>query len=138
MGKTAFRPAAGAVEPGRGKSVLAVAVGVAAAVLFTLLGTLIYALILRLFHASESGIAVFSVCIKAVSALGGGILAARRHTRRGWMRGALCGFLFILAAHVAFMGVGGGFTGGWPLLIDCVLGVSAGSLGGILGIRRKA
>lgn len=138
MGKTAFRPVAGAAEPGRGKSALDIALGVAAAILLTLLGTLIYALVLRMFHASESGIAVFAVCVKAVSALGGGILAARRHARRGWMRGALCGFLFILAAHLAFMGAGDGFTGGWTLLVDLALGVSAGALGGILGVRRKA
>lgn len=135
MVKSFARPAA--APGGRGRSALDVAVGVAGAILLTLLGTLVFALVLRLFRAPESGVPVFTVSVKAAAALLGGALSARRHMRRGWMRGALCGFLYILAARLVFMAWGGGFAGGWSLILDLLLGSAAGALGGILAIRRK-
>lgn len=136
MGKTALRPAAGA-ETNWGKSALDIAVGLLAGIALTVLGTLLYALILRIFHASESSIPVFALCVKAMSAMGGGILASRRHVRKGWMRGALCGLFYILSARLIFMTTGDGFVGGWALLIDLILGTIAGSMGGILAVNRK-
>lgn len=134
MGKLAVRPA---MLSGRGRSVLDIAIGAVAAILVTLAGTLLFAVILRIFRCSDSVIPVFSLCLKALSALAGGILAARGHQRKGWMRGLACGLLYILAARLAFMVTGEDFVGGWALALDLLLGAAAGTLGGVLGVSRK-
>lgn len=107
------------------------------AALITVVGAMIYAGCIRWFKAPESGIAVFTPCIKAVAALFGGFFASRRYTGRGWLRGMMCGVTFALLAHILFWAASGYFSAGLVVLVDMLLAGAAGALGGIIAVNMR-
>lgn len=125
------KPAPAAVEP-IWKSILK---GIGIAYLITLPLFLIFALVLCATSFPEKFITPAVVITTIISLLAAGSVATRNLKSRGWLNGAIVGFLYMLILYIIGSIVCKNFrlTGYvWTMLL---IGILTGAIGGILGIN---
>lgn len=105
------------------------------AVIVTLAGFLIFALVMKLANLQETVIPPVNQAIRIISIALGGAIAARSSRTRGWLKGALTGILYIVWALVISAIFGGKYAFDTVLLSDVLLGIVVGAIGGIIGIN---
>ncbi len=106
------------------------------ALIVALLGVLVSALFVKLFNGSDKSIPIINQVIKTVSIFLG-ILFSFRKPNNGWLRGMLCGFIFVWISFVVFSLLDSHFQFGLSLLNDAVLGTVAGMISGIIAVNIR-
>lgn len=116
-----------------------VAIGAGGALLAALVYVAVFALCIKLFHIGENSIPIVNQASKVLCMLFGSWLSVRRHPSKGWLRGGLSGFLYVLLAFLIFSAIDGDWSIGWPFLSDVLMGAAVGSIGGMLfvNLRKK-
>lgn len=105
------------------------------AVIVTLVGFLIFAVVMKLANLQETIIPPVNQAIRIISIALGGAVAARSGRTKGWLKGALTGLLYIVWALVISAIFGGKYAFDTVLLSDALLGIVVGAIGGIIGIN---
>ncbi len=111
--------------------------GIVFAFLFSLLCFLILSIILSFTSISESIIKPASYIVMIVSIVIASGYVAQRVNKKGWIHGGVTGLLYILVLTIIGYFTGGGFIFDQLLISRILLGIVAGSIGGILGINLK-
>ncbi|MBM7582304.1 putative membrane protein (TIGR04086 family) [Caldicoprobacter guelmensis] len=107
------------------------------AVIVTLLGFMVFAVVMKLANLQETIIPPVNQAIRIISIALGGALAARSSKTKGWLKGALTGLLYIVWALVISAVFGGKYAFDKVLLSDALLGIVVGAIGGIIGINLE-
>lgn len=106
------------------------------ALIFALIAILISALIVKIFAVSDGAIPIINQVIKSVSIFIGCIFSLKK-PNNGWLRGLICGFVFMCLSFVVFSALDNNFVFGLSLLNDCVLGAVAGMISGIIAVNIR-
>ncbi len=106
------------------------------ALIVALIAMLLSALIVKLFSVSDGAIPIINQVIKTVSILVGCLVSLKK-PNNGWLRGMICGFIFVWLSYVIFSLLDSHFSFGLSLLNDCVLGTIAGMISGIIAVNIR-
>ena len=121
-----------------GGALSAVLRGVLVAAAVTVLGVVLFALLLNWWDASDRAITAINQVVKFVSILAGVTSALRAGEKGGAMRGACVGVLYMalgIACYCLLMGQSPKLTG---YLADLGMGLAAGGLFGMILTARKS
>ncbi len=108
------------------------------ALIVALISILLSALIVKFFSVSDSAIPIINQVIKSVAVFVGCLISLKK-PKNGWLRGMICGFIFVWLSFIVFSLLDAKFVFGLSLLNDCVLGTVSGMISGIIAvnIRRR-
>ena len=109
--------------------------GLAFSVAVSLLGAVIFAVILRSCALSDSIIYPVNQVIKSMALAMGAVMFARGE--KGWLKGSIIGVLFTAVSYLAFSAIGGDFSLSWLILAELLLGLVAGAVSGIIAVNVK-
>ena len=121
-----------------GGALSAVLRGVLVAAAVTVLGVVLFALLLNWWDASDRAITAINQVVKFVSILAGVMSALRAGDKGSAMRGACVGVLYMalgIACYCLLMGQSPKLTG---YLADLGMGIAAGGLFGMILTARKS
>jgi len=110
--------------------------GLIISVIFSLLGILIFAAVIRFVGIDSGLIPIINQVIKSLSILVG-VLSAFTKRPNGWLRGFIFGVLFALLSYLIFSLLSGSFGVDVGLLNDVVLGGVTGLISGIIAVNVK-
>ncbi len=106
------------------------------ALIVALIAILVSALIVKIFTVSDGAIPIINQVIKSVSIFIGCLISLKK-PNNGWLRGLICGFIFMWLSFVVFSALDNNFVFGLPLLNDSVLGAVAGMISGIIAVNIR-
>ncbi len=106
------------------------------ALIFALVAVLLSALVVKLFTVSDKAIPIINQVIKGLAVFIGCIFSLKR-PNNGWLRGMICGFIFMWISYVVFSLLDSRFVFGLSLLNDCVLGTVSGMISGIIAVNIR-
>ena len=106
------------------------------ALIVALIAILVSALIVKIFTVSDGAIPVINQVIKSVSIFIGCLISLKK-PNNGWLRGLICGFIFMWLSFVVFSALDNNFVFGLSLLNDSVLGAVAGMISGIIAVNIR-
>jgi putative membrane protein (TIGR04086 family) len=109
------------------------AVGLALAV--SLLGAVIFAVVLRVGNLDEKIVYPVNQVLKGLAISVGTLVCVRGE--KGWLKGGGAGLLFTALSYLAFSSIGGDFSFTWVIVIELLLAVSAGGLGGAIAVNLR-
>ena len=118
-----------------GSFVLQIIKGAAVALVCTLVGILLFALVLKMAALSTTAVKAVNQFIKVISLFLGCFTSVRG--KGGWLKGLLTGILYISLTHLAFLIMCGSGAGG-SFWADLVFGAVAGAICGILAVNAKS
>ena len=101
----------------------------------SLLGVVIFAVLLRAGVCGEKGVYTINQVIKGVSiALG---VFAFVGGEKGWIKGGGVALLFTALSYLAFSAIGGDFTVGWMIVFEVLTAFLIGAISGALAVNLK-
>ncbi len=101
------------------------------AIIISLVGVLLAALVIKLFNLSSTAIPIINQVIKSISVLVACLIAFK--TPHGsWVKGIIAGLFYTVLAYVIFSLLNGKFTIDIGILNDVAVGVVSGFLSGII------
>ncbi len=106
------------------------------ALIVALVAILLSALIVKLFSVSDGAIPIINQVIKSVSIFIGCLVSLKK-PNNGWLRGLICGFIFVWLSFLVFSALEAKFVFGLSLLNDCVLGGISGMISGIIAVNIR-
>ena len=106
------------------------------ALIFALVAVLLSALVVKIFNINDKAIPIINPVIKSLSILLGCLLSLKK-PNNGWLRGIICGFIFVWISFVVFSLLDSKFVFGLSLLNDCVLGMVTGMISGIIAVNIR-
>lgn len=106
------------------------------ALIFALIAILISALIVKIFSVSDGAIPIINQVIKSV-AIFIGIIFSLKKPNNGWLRGLICGFVFVWLSFIVFSALDANFVFGMSLFNNCVLGTVTGMISGIISVNIR-
>ena len=106
------------------------------ALIFALVAVLLSALVVKIFNINDKAIPIINQVIKSLSILLGCLLSLKK-PNNGWLRGIICGFIFVWISFVVFSLLDSKFVFGLSLLNDCVLGMVTGMISGIIAVNIR-
>ena len=106
------------------------------ALIVALVAILLSALIVKLFSVSDGAIPIINQVIKSVSIFIGCLVSLKK-PNNGWLRGLICGFIFVWLSFLVFSALEAKFVFGLSLLNDCVLGGISGIISGIIAVNIR-
>lgn len=106
------------------------------ALIFALIAVLLSALVVKIFNITDKAIPIINQVIKSLSILLGCLLSLKK-PNNGWLRGMICGFIFVWISFVVFSLLDSKFVFGLSLLNDCVLGMVTGMISGIIAVNIR-
>ena len=104
--------------------------GVITAIFATLIGVLIFALIIKLAGLSTSLIRPINQVIKGVSIFIGVLIGLKGRKEKGLLKGFLIGLIYAVASFVLFSLLNGGFAFNKTVLIDVLFLSTMGAISG--------
>ena len=109
--------------------------GTALSVAVSLLGAIIFAVILRTCALPDKIIYPVNQTIKAVAV----ILGVLRFIsgEKGWMKGGVTGLLFTALSYLVFSAIGGDFSLSWLIFTELFVGAFVGMISGIIAVNIK-
>jgi putative membrane protein (TIGR04086 family) len=107
------------------------------AVLLTLLCIILFAVIMQLSSLTESIIRPVVQVVRILSIAVGGIYAAGKGVRRGWLKGAGTGILYVILVSLIGIFSGGKFAFDRIFLSDMIMAIIVGTVGGAIGINLR-
>ncbi|MBQ8657575.1 MAG: TIGR04086 family membrane protein [Clostridia bacterium] len=105
------------------------------ALLLSLIGAFIFAVILRFTSLSDKVILPVNQVIKTAAIFFGVLLCVRGE--KGLLKGALAGLFATMLSYLAFSAIGGDFSLSWLAVLELLFGVFAGALSGIFAVNIK-
>lgn len=109
--------------------------GVALALAFSLLSTVILAIVLLCTPLPDTVIYPVNQVIKALAIALGTISFIRGE--KGFIKGGVVGILFTALSFLAFSAIGGDFSLSWLILLETLLAVIIGALCGALAVNMR-
>ena len=106
------------------------------ALVFALIAVLLSALVVKIFNVTDKAVPIINQVIKSLSILLGCLLSLKK-PNNGWLRGMICGFIFVWLSFVVFSLLSSQFVFGLSLLNDCVLGMVTGMISGIIAVNIR-
>lgn len=111
--------------------------GATVALIVSLVGILLFALLLKFVSISEGVIGPVNQVIKAISILVGTKVALKRTTNLGWLKGAILGLFYTLLAYLIFSFLSSSIVFDTTTLIDVMFGMVMGAICGIIVVNSK-
>ena len=122
-------------ETGYGNGIFTVVKATVLALAVSLLGVVIFAVLLRTGVCGEKGVYTINQVIKGVSiALGVFTFVSGE---KGWIKGGGVALLFTALSYLAFSAIGGDFTLGWMIVLEALTAFFVGVISGILAVNLK-
>ncbi len=106
--------------------------GVLIATSISLVGILLFALIIKFVGITDNFIMPINQVIKVLSIFFGCFVALKKQCGKGIFKGMAIGFFYTLLAYVLFSSLSGNFAFNWSLLNDLLFGVVLGGISGII------
>ena len=119
------------------KWVLDIIKTVVISILISMVFVLVFALIVKVANVNENVIAYVNVGIKVLSIAIGCLLGFRRGSKSGWLKGLICGVLYIVCSFLVFSFISGKLSLENMTWLDVVTGAVAGILSGVLAVNAK-
>ena len=107
--------------------------GVACAVAVSLLGAIVFAVLLRGGFLSDRVIYPINQVLKSLSLIVGVLLFIRGE--KGLVKGVVVGLLFTAVSYLAFSAVGNDFSLSWLIFVELAVAVLVGGISGILAVN---
>ena len=101
----------------------------------TMIALLIFAIILTYTDISENYIYVGIIVVTAISILLGGIISTKQIKKRGFLYGMLVGVIYMLTLYILSGITGSGFQFSTSTVIMFGSAITAGIIGGIIGVN---
>ncbi len=120
-----------------GNNIKKVIKGSAFSIIITLIGLLIYSIILSYTSVSESTIPTIVIIITAISILIGSTISTSNIKKNGIINGMLVGLIYITVIYLLSSIVTGNFLLNITSIIMIITSVLTGALGGIIGVNKK-
>ena len=105
------------------------------ALALSLLGAVVFAVILRVGGVGERGIYPINQAVKGVALALGTLVCIRGE--KGWLKGGGAGLLFTALSYLAFSALGGDFSLSWLIFAELFLAFLIGAIGGMLAVNLK-
>ncbi|MBQ9714324.1 MAG: TIGR04086 family membrane protein [Clostridia bacterium] len=118
-----------------GNGLFSVIKGVAFALLASVLFSILFACVLRAAPALANVVYPVNQIVKVLAAFLGGLFFVRGE--KGWLKGLGVGGLFFLLSYLTFSAFGGNFSASWLILVECIVTVLGGIIGGIFGVNLR-
>mgnify|MGYP003373715768 FL=1 len=106
-------------------------------IVITLIGLLVYSIILSYTSISESTMPATIIIITAVSILIGSTISTSNIKKNGIVNGVLVGIIYIAIIYLISSIVTGNFLLNTNSIIMVIASVLTGALGGIIGVNKK-
>ena len=107
------------------------------AILTSMVLVLVFALIVKATDISENAVAYVNVAIKIVSIVIGCLAGFSRSGKAGWLKGAVCGLLYVIFSFLVFSFISGEVSLKNVAWLDFVTGIAVGVISGILTANVK-
>ena len=120
-----------------GNNIKKVIKGSAFSIIITLIGLLIYSIILSYTSVSESTIPTIVITITAISILIGSTISTSNIKKNGIINGMFVGLIYIAIIYLLSSIVTGNFLLNITSIIMIITSVLTGALGGIIGVNKK-
>lgn len=120
-----------------GNNIKKVIKGSAFSIIITLIGLLIYSIILSYTSVSESTIPTIVIIITAISVLIGSTISTSNIKKNGIINGMFVGVIYIAIIYLLSSIVTGNFLLNITSIIMIITSVLTGALGGIIGVNKK-
>ena len=109
------------------------AVGLALGACFLFM--IILACILRISSLPNKAVYPILQTLKVVFILLSALLFIRGE--KGWLKGGAVGLLFTALSYLTFSAIGGDFSLSWLVLVEIILALFAGVIGGVIGVNLR-
>lgn len=106
-------------------------------IVITLIGLLVYSIILSYTSISETTMPATIIIITAVSILIGSTISTSNIKKNGIVNGVLVGLIYIAIIYLISSIVTGNFLLNTNSIIMVIASVLTGAMGGIIGVNRK-
>lgn len=120
-----------------GNNIKKVIKGSAFSIIITLIGLLLYSIILSYTSVSESTIPTIVIIITAISILIGSTISTSNIKKNGIINGMFVGLIYIAIIYLLSSIVTGNFLLNITSIIMIITSVLTGALGGIIGVNKK-
>ncbi|CDD27180.1 putative membrane protein TIGR04086 family/integral membrane protein TIGR04097 family [Clostridium sp. CAG:452] len=120
-----------------GNNIKKVIKGSAFSIIITLIGLLVYSIILSYTSVSESTIPTIVIIITAISILIGSTISTSNIKKNGIINGMFVGLIYIAIIYLLSSIVTGNFLLNITSIIMIITSVLTGALGGIIGVNKK-
>lgn len=120
-----------------GNNIKKVIKGSAFSIIITLIGLLVYSIILSYTSVSESTIPTIVIIITAISLLIGSTISTSNIKKNGIINGMFVGLIYIAIIYLLSSIVTGNFLLNITSIIMIITSVLTGALGGIIGVNKK-
>ena len=120
-----------------GNNIKKVIKGSAFSIIITLIGLLIYSIILSYTSVSESTIPTIVIIITAISVLIGSTISTSNIKKNGIINVMFVGVIYIAIIYLLSSIVTGNFLLNITSIIMIITSVLTGALGGIIGVNKK-
>jgi putative membrane protein (TIGR04086 family) len=109
--------------------------GVAFSLAVSLLGAIVFAVILRGCSLSDEIIYPVNQTMKSVALSLGALLFVRGE--KGWLKGLCMGLAFTALSYLAFSAIGGDFSLSWLIFVELALAALVGGIGGVIAVNIR-
>lgn len=106
------------------------------AVIISLVGVLLAALVIKLFNISSGAIPIINQVIKGVSVLVA-CLVSLKQPQNGWLKGIIVGLFYTALSFVIFSLLNGSFVFDLTILNDVAIGCVTGFISGIIAANIR-
>lgn len=120
-----------------GNNIKKVIKGSAFSIIITLIGLLVYSIILSYTSVSESTIPTIVIIITAISILIGSTISTSNIKKNGIVNGILVGIIYIAIIYLISSIVTGNFLLNTNSIIMVIASTLTGALGGIIGVNKR-
>lgn len=120
-----------------GNNIKRIVKGSAFAIVITLIGLLVYSIILSYTSIAENTMPVTIIIITAVSILIGSTISTSNIKKNGIINGVLVGLIYIGIIYLLSSIITGDFLLNTNSIIMIIASLLTGALGGIIGVNRK-
>lgn len=122
---------------GNGNNIKRIIKGSAFSIIITLIGLLIYSIILSYTNVAETTMPTIIIIITAISILIGSTISTSNIKKNGILNGMLVGFIYIAMIYLLSSVITGNFLLNINSIIMIIASVLTGALGGIIGVNKK-
>ncbi len=121
-----------------GNNVKKVVIGSGISVGITIIGLIIFSLLIAYTSVKESTIPAVTIIITGISILIGSTISISNLRKNGIINGAIVGLIYILAIYLLSSIIGKDFSLSSNSIIMIIGSILAGALGGIIGVNKNA
>lgn len=122
---------------GNGNNIKRIIKGSAFSIVITIIGILIYSIVLCNTNVAENSMSTVIIIITAISILIGSTISTTNIKKNGILNGMLVGFIYIAMIYLLSSVIIGNFLLNINSIIMIIASVITGALGGIIGVNKQ-